>query len=113
MVAFLELQLDDAFAWPVQHFVWPSSHDFVAGAVLLKHSSVFESLVKKRSLWKSGSSVLANVPQHLLVLEIRIFSFRGSLPENAPFRTSGSSFVADVSRKTCLLEVTADTASKM
>ena len=22
-VAFLELQLEDAFAWPVQHFVWP------------------------------------------------------------------------------------------
>ena len=40
------------------------SHDFVAGAVLLKHVSIF-----------------AEVSQNFLVLEVRIFGFRGSLAE--------------------------------
>ena len=38
------------------------SHDFVAGAVLQKHVSIF-----------------VEVSQNLLVLEVRIFSFRGGL----------------------------------
>ena len=43
-------------------------HDLVAGAVLLKHASIF-----------------VEVSQKTLVLEVRIFSFRGSLAENARF----------------------------
>ena len=39
----------------------------------------------KHSFWKSGSSIFANVSQDLLVLEVRIFSFRRSLAENARF----------------------------
>ena len=34
---------------------------------------------RKRSFWKSGSSVLEEVSQKTFVLELRIFSFRGSL----------------------------------
>ena len=101
-------------------FRMTSGHDFVAGAVLLKHASIFVevshttlvlelrissfrgSLAQnarfgapdlqfskmsrtKRSFWKSGSSVFEEVSHKTLVLELRIFSFRGSLAQNARF----------------------------
>ena len=101
-------------------FRMTSGHDFVAGAVLLKHVSIFvevsyKTLVlelrififrgslaqnarfgspelqfsrksrTKRSFWKSGSSVFEEVSHKTLVLEPRIFSFRGSLAQNARF----------------------------
>ena len=101
-------------------FRMTSGHDFVAGAVLLKHVSIFvevsyKTLVlelrifsfrgslaqnarfgspelqfsrkspTKRSFWKSGSSVFEEVSYKTLVLELRIFSFRGSLAQNARF----------------------------
>ena len=101
-------------------FRMTSGHDFVAGAVLLKHASIFvevshKTLVlevrifsfrgslaqnarfgapdlqfsrksrTKRSFWKSGSSVFEEVSHKTLVLEVRIFSFRGSLAQNARF----------------------------
>ena len=86
-------------------FRMTSGHDFVAGAVLLKHLSIF-----------------AEVSQKTLVLEVRIFSFRGSLAENARFASpdlqfarksrakrsfckSGSSVCEEVSRKTLVLQV--------
>ena len=49
-------------------FRMTSGHDFVAGAVLPKHVSIFEE-----------------VSQKTLVLEVRSFSFRGSLAENVRF----------------------------
>ena len=39
----------------------------------------------KRSFWKSGSSVFEEVSHKTLVSELRIFSFRGSLAQNARF----------------------------
>ena len=138
-------------------FRMTSGHDFVAGAVLLKHVSIFvevsyKTLVlelrififrgslaqnarfgspelqfsrksrTKRSFWKSGSSVFEEVSHKTLVLELRSFSFRGSLAQNARFgapelqfsrksRTkrsfwkSGSSVFEEVSHKTLVLEV--------
>ena len=68
-VAFLALE--DANA----AFRMTSGHDFVAGAVLLKHVSIF-----------------VEVSQKTLVLEVRIFSFRGSLAENARFGSSDLQF---------------------
>ena len=49
-------------------FRMTSGHDFVAGAVLLKHVSIF-----------------VEVSYKTLVLELRIFIFRGSLAQNARF----------------------------
>ena len=49
-------------------FRMTSGHDFVAGAVLLKHASIF-----------------VEVSHTTLVLELRISSFRGSLAQNARF----------------------------
>ena len=49
-------------------FRMTSGHDFVAGAVLLKHASIF-----------------VEVSHKTLVLEVRLFSFRGSLAQNARF----------------------------
>ena len=86
-------------------FRMTSGHDFVAGAVLLKHVSIF-----------------VEVSYKTLVLELRIFSFRGSLAQNARFgspdlqfsrksRTkrsfwkSGSSVFEEVSHKTLVLEL--------
>ena len=101
-------------------FRMTSGHDFVAGAVLLKHVSIFvevsyKTLVlelrifsfrgslaqnarfgspelqfsrksrTKRSFWSSGASVFEEVSHKTLVLEVRIFSFRGSLAQNARF----------------------------
>ena len=138
-------------------FHMTSGHNFVAGAVLLKHASIFvevshKTLVLelrtfsfrghlaqnarfgspalqfsrtyriKRSFWKSGSLVFEDVSHKTLVLEVRIFSFRGRLAQNARFgspelqfsrmsRTkrsfwkSGSSVFKDVSHKTLVLEV--------
>ena len=121
-------------------FGMTSGHDFVAGAVLLKHVSIFvevsyKTLVfgapdlqfsrkspTKRSFWKSGASVFEEVSHKTLVLEVRIFSFRGSLAQNARFgapelqfsrksRTkrsfwsSGASVFEEVSHKTLVLEV--------
>ena len=40
---------------------------------------------KKRSFWKSGSSVFEEASQKTLVLEVWIFSFRGSVAENTRF----------------------------
>ena len=76
----------------------------------------------KRSFWKSGASVFEEVSHKTLVLEVRIFSFRGSLVQNTRFgapdlqfsrksRTkrsfwkSGSSVFEEVSHKTLILEV--------
>ena len=86
-------------------FRMTSGHDFVAGAVLLKHLSIF-----------------AEVSQKTLVLEVWIFSYRGSLAQNARFgapdlqfsRTSrrkrsfwssGFSVFEEVSHKTLVLEL--------
>ena len=79
-------------------------HDFVAGAVLLKHASIF-----------------VEVSHKTLILERRSFSFRRSLAQNArfgspdlqfsrksrtkrSFRSSGSSVFEEVSHKTLVLE---------
>ena len=102
-------------------FRMTSGHDFVAGAVLPKHVSIFVEVSQKRSFWKSGSSVFEEVSQKTFVLEVPIFSFRGSLAQNARFgstdlqfsrksRTkrsfwsSGSSVFVGISHKTLLLE---------
>ena len=101
-------------------FRMTSGHDFVAGAVLLKHASIsvevsHKTLIlerrsfsfrgslaqnarfgspdlqfsrksrTKRSVWSSGSSVFEEVSHKTLGLELRIFSFRGSLAQNARF----------------------------
>ena len=101
-------------------FRMTSGHDFVAGAVLLKHVSIFvevsyKTLVlelrififrgslaqnarfgspelqfsrksrTKRSFWSPGASVFEEVSHKTLVLELRSFSFRGSLAQNARF----------------------------
>ena len=108
-------------------FRMTSGHDFVAGAILLKHVSIFvevsqKTLVlevrlfnfrgslaqsarfgapdfqflgksrRKRSFWKSGSSVFEEVSHKALVLEGQIFNFRGSLAQNARLRTPASQF---------------------
>ena len=138
-------------------FRMTSGHDFVAGAVLLKHASIFvevshKTLIlerrsfsfrgslpqnarfgspdlqfsrksrTKRSFWSSGASVFEEVSHKTLVLELRSFSFRGSLAQNARFgspelqfsrksRTkrsfwsSGASVFEEVSHKTLVLEV--------
>ena len=76
----------------------------------------------KRSFWRSGSSVFEEVSRKTLVSELRIFSFRGSLAQNArfgspdlqfsrksrtkrSFRSSGSSVFEEVSHKTLVLEI--------
>ena len=86
-------------------FRMTSGHDFVAGAVLLKHVSIF-----------------VEVSYKTLVLELRIFSFRGSLAQNARFGSpdlqfswksrikrlfwkSRSSVFVEVSHKTLVLEL--------
>ena len=101
-VAFLELELEDQFAWPVQHFVWPqvmiswqaqyfrnmfqfswkSRRNARFGSPDLQFSRKSR---RKRLFWKSRSSVFEEVSQNLLALEVRIFSFRGSLAQNARF----------------------------
>ena len=138
-------------------FRMTSGHDFVAGAVLLKHASIFVEVSHKmlilerrsfsfrgslaqnarfgspdlqfsrksrtkRSFWKSGSSVFEEVSHKTLVSELRIFSFRGSLAQNARFgspelqfsrksRTkrsfwkSGALVFEEVSHKTLVLEL--------
>ena len=121
-VAFLELELEDQFAWPVQHFVWPQ-------VMISWQAQYFRNMFpfswksrRKRSFWKSGSSVFEEVSHKALVLEVRIFSFQGSLAENAffgapdsqfsrksrrkrSFWKSGASVFEEVSQKTCVLEV--------
>ena len=112
-VAFLELELEDPFAWPVQHFVWPrvmiswqaqcfwnmfpfswksrrkrSFFSFRGGlaqnARLGAANFHFSGKSrKKRSFLKSGSSDFEEVSHKALLLEVRIFSFRGSLAELA------------------------------
>ena len=56
-------------------FRMTSGHDFVVGAVLPKHVSIF-----------------VEVSQKTLVLELRIFSFRGSLAQNVRFGAPDSQF---------------------
>ena len=85
-------------------FRMTSGHDFVAGAVLPKHVSIF-----------------VEVSHKTLALELQIFSFRGSLAQNARFgapdsqfsgksRTkrsfwsSGSSVFGEILHKTLILE---------
>ena len=121
-VAFLELELEDQFAWPVQHFVWPR-------VMISWQAQYFWNMFPfswksrtKRLFWSSGSSVFEEVSHKTLVLEVRSFSFRGSLPQNARFgspdlqfsrksRTkrlfwsSGSSVFEEVSHKTLVLEL--------
>ena len=109
-VAFLELELEDPFAWPVQHFVWPrvmiswqaqyfwnmlpfSWKSRTKRSFWSSGSSVFEEVSHKRSFWSSGSSVFGEVSHKTLVfeevshktlvLEVRSFSFRGCLAEFA------------------------------
>ena len=60
-------------------FRMTSGHDFVAGAVLPKHVSIFVEVSQKTLVWKSGSSVFEEVSHKTLVLEVRILRFRGSL----------------------------------
>ena len=138
-------------------FRMTSGHDFVAGAVLLKHASIFVedshkmlilerrsfsfrgSLAQnarfgspdlqfsrksrtKRSFRSSGSSVFEEVSHKTLVSELRIFSFRGRLAQNARFgspelqfsrksRTkrsfwkSGALVFEEISHKTLVLEL--------
>ena len=86
-------------------FRMTSGHDFVAGAVLPKHVSIF-----------------VEVSQKTLVLEVRIFSFRGSLAQSARFGSpdlqfsrksrrkrlfwsSGFAVCEEVSQKTLVLEL--------
>ena len=120
-VAFLELELEDQFAWPVQHVVWPrvmiswqaqylwnmlpfswksrrKRHKTLALEVWI--FSFRGSLAQnarfgapdfqfsrksrtKRSFWSSGFSVFEEVSHKTFLLELRIFSFRGSLAEFA------------------------------
>ena len=84
---------EDQFAWPAQHFVWPR-------VMISWQAQYFWNMFpfswksrRKRSFWKSVSSVFEEVSQKALVLEVRIFSFQGSLAENNP------------SQKTLVLEV--------
>ena len=120
-------------------FRMTSGHDFVAGAVLLKHASIFVEASQnahfgapelqfsrkprtKRSFWSAGASVFEEASHKTLVLERRIFSFRGSLAQNArfgapdlqfsrksrtkrSFRKSGSSVFEEVSHKTLVSEL--------
>ena len=107
-VAFSELELQGQFSWQAQYFwnIFPFSR----------------KSRRKRSFWKSGASVFEEVSHKTLVLEVRSFSFRGSLAQNARFgapdlqfsrksRTkrsfwsSGSSVFEEVSHKTLVLEV--------
>ena len=121
-VAFLELELEDQFAWPVQHFVWPR-------VMISWQAQYFWNMFPfswksrtKRLFWSSGSSFFEEVSHKTLVLEVRIFSFRGSLAQNARFgspdlqfsrksRTkrslwsSGASVFEEVSHKTLVLEL--------
>ena len=121
-VAFLELELEDQFAWPVQHFVWPR-------VMISWQAQYFWNMFPfswksrtKRLFWSSGSSFFEEVSHKTLVLEVRSFSFRGSLPQNARFgspdlqfsrksRTkrsfwsSGASVFEEVSHKTLVLEL--------
>ena len=86
-------------------FRMTSGHDFVAGAIFLKHGSIF-----------------VEVSHNTHILERRIFSFRGSLAQNArfgspdlqfsrksrtkrSFRSSGSSVFEEVSHKTLVSEL--------
>ena len=55
---------------------------------------------RKRSFWASGRSVFEEVSQKMLVLEVRIFSFRGSLSENARFGSLDLQFLR-MSRRIC------------
>ena len=64
-------------------FRMTSGHDFVAGAVFLKHVSIF-----------------VEVSYKTLVLELRIFSFRGSLAQNARFGSPDLQF-SRKSRRIC------------
>ena len=99
-VAFLELELEDQFAWPVQHFVRPR-------VMISWQAQYFWNMFpfswksrRKRSFWKSGSSAFEEVSQKTLVLEVWHFSFRGSLAENAHFGAPD-----EVSHETFVLEV--------
>ena len=86
-VAFLELELGDQFAWPVQHFVWPrvmiswqvqsfwnmfpfSWKSRRKCSLWKSGSSVFEEVSHKTLLLKSGSSVFQEVSQNLFVYKI-------------------------------------------
>ena len=99
-VAFLELELEDQFAWPVQDFVWPrvmirgrrsTSETCFHFRGSLAENARFGSpdlqfsrkSRRKRSFWKSGSSVFEEVSHKTLLLKVRIFSFQGSLAEFA------------------------------
>ena len=90
-------------------FRMTSGHDFVAGAVLETCFHFRGSLVQnacfgapdiqfsrksrtKRSFWSSGASVFEEVSHKTLVLELRSFSFRGSLAQNARFGSSDLQF---------------------
>ena len=103
-VAFLELELEDQFAWPVQHFVWPR-------VMISWQAQYFWNMFPfswksrtKRLFWSSGSSVFEEVSHKTLVLEVRSFSFRGS-PTKRSFWKSGSSVFEEVSHKTLVLEL--------
>ena len=104
-VAFLELQLEDQFAWPVQHFVWPR-------VMISWQAQYFWNMLQfswksrtQRSFWSSGSPVFEEVSHKTLVLELRIFSFRRCLAQNARFGSPESSVFEEVSHKTLVLEL--------
>ena len=65
-----------------------SGHDFVAGAVLLKHASIFVEVSHKTLVLELRIFSFRGSLAQTLVLELRIFSFRGSLAQNARFRGS-------------------------
>ena len=53
----------------------------------------------KRSFWSSGSSVFGEVSHKTFVLELRIFSYRGSLAQNARFGAPDLQFSRKSRRK--------------
>ena len=117
-----ELELEGQFVWPVQHFVWPR-------VMISWQAQYFWNMLPfswksrtKRLFWSAGASVFEEVSHKTLVLEVRSFSFRGSLAQNARFgapdlqfsrksRTkrsfwsSGASVFEEVSHKTLVLEL--------
>ena len=145
-------------------FRMTSGHDYVAGAVLPKHVSIFVEVSQKtlvlevrifsfrgslaqsarfgapdlqfskmsrtkRSFWKSGSSVFEEVSHKTLVLELRIFSFRRCLAQNARFEapdlqfsrksrtkrsfwSSGSSILEEVSQNLLVYNILIHMAQK-
>ena len=99
-VAFSELELQGQFAWPVQHFVWPRVMISWQAQYFWNIFPFSRKSRTKRSFWKSGASVFEEVSHKTLVLEVRSFSFRGSLAQNARFGAPDLQF-SRKSRRIC------------